>query len=147
MWIESRAPMLARLSLAGVTWWVNLQHSAECVRCCWKEGLRSILQNIRGVIVFLVKLGTEWAQALLHSEECGRCLRKVVVLLMLCLRCHELRPSQTMLPDSDQTQQHCYLMKPNVFESRTPISKVAMLGCYHDVVNLCACNGFLFHFA
>ena len=30
------------------------------------EGLRSILMNIRGVIVFLVKLGTEWAQALLN---------------------------------------------------------------------------------
>ena len=29
------------------------------------EGLRSILLNIRGVIVFLVSLGTEWAQALL----------------------------------------------------------------------------------
>ena len=146
MWIESRAPMLAHLSLAGVTWWVNF--AAFCRMCSLLlEGLRSILQNIRGVIVFLVKLGTEWAQALLHSEECGRCLRKVVVLLMLCLRCHELHPSQTMLPDSDQTQQHCYLMKPNVFESCTPISKVAMLGCYHDVVNLCACNGFLFHFA
>ena len=30
------------------------------------EGLRSILLNIRGVIVFLVKMGTEWAKALLH---------------------------------------------------------------------------------
>lgn len=30
------------------------------------EGLRSILLNIRGVIVFLVALGTMWAQALLH---------------------------------------------------------------------------------
>ena len=30
------------------------------------EGLRSILLNIRGVVVFLVKLGTEWAQALLR---------------------------------------------------------------------------------
>jgi hypothetical protein len=30
------------------------------------EGLRSILLNIRAVIVFLVKMGTEWAQALLH---------------------------------------------------------------------------------
>jgi len=30
------------------------------------QGLRSILLNIRGVVVFLVKLGTEWAQALLH---------------------------------------------------------------------------------
>jgi hypothetical protein len=29
-----------------------------------------------------------------------------------------------------------WLMKPNVFELRAPISKVAMLGCYHDVVNL-----------
>ena len=29
------------------------------------EGLRSILLNIRGVVVFLVKLGTQWAQALL----------------------------------------------------------------------------------
>ena len=27
-------------------------------------------------------------------------------------------------------------MKPNVFELRAPISKVAMLGCYRDVVNL-----------
>ena len=25
-------------------------------------------------------------------------------------------------------------MKPNVFELRAPISKVAMLGCYHDNV-------------
>jgi hypothetical protein len=31
-----------------------------------------------------------------------------IVLLMLCLRCHELCLSQTMLPDSDHTQQHCY---------------------------------------
>jgi hypothetical protein len=29
------------------------------------EGLRSIILNIRGVVVFLVKLGTEWAKALL----------------------------------------------------------------------------------
>jgi hypothetical protein len=29
------------------------------------EGLRSIIWNIRGVVVFLVKLGTEWAKALL----------------------------------------------------------------------------------
>ena len=40
-----------------------------------------------------------------------------------------------------------WLMKPNVFELRAPISKVAMLGCYRDVVNLCACGCFLFHFA
>ena len=38
-------------------------------------------------------------------------------------------------------------MKPNVFELHAPISKVAMLGCYHDVVNLCVCNCFLCHFA
>ena len=37
-------------------------------------------------------------------------------------------------------------MEPNVFELRAPISTVAMLGCYRDVVNLCAC-GCLFHFA
>ena len=30
------------------------------------QGLRSIILNIRGVVVFLVKLGTEWAQALLR---------------------------------------------------------------------------------
>ena len=29
-----------------------------------------------------------------------------------------------------------WLMKPNVFELRAPISKVAMLACYRDVVNL-----------
>ena len=39
------------------------------------------------------------------------------------------------------------LMKPNVLELHAPISKVAMLGCYRDVVNLCACGCFLFHFA
>jgi len=56
-----------------------------------------------------------------------------------------------MLHDSDHTQQYAilliWLMKPNVFELRAPISKVAMLGCYRDVVNLCACGGFSFHFA
>ena len=36
------------------------------------------------------------------------------------------------------------LMKPNVLESHAPISKVAMLGCYRDVVNLCACGCFYF---
>jgi len=30
------------------------------------EGLRSILLNIRGVVLFLVKLGTDWARALLN---------------------------------------------------------------------------------
>ena len=35
-------------------------------------------------------------------------------------------------------------MKPNVFELHAPISKVAMLGCYRDVVNLCACGCFYF---
>ena len=35
-------------------------------------------------------------------------------------------------------------MKPNVFELRAPISKVAMLGCYRDVANLCACGCFYF---
>ena len=56
-----------------------------------------------------------------------------------------------MLHDSDHTQQHCYFAdmayETKVFELRAPISKVAMLGCYRDVVNLCACGCFLFHFA
>ena len=33
-----------------------------------------------------------------------------------------------------------YIMKPNVFELHVPISKLAMLGCYQDVVNICACG-------
>jgi hypothetical protein len=36
-----------------------------------------------------------------------------------------------------------WLMKPNVFELRAPISKVAMPGCYSDLVNLCACGCFI----
>jgi hypothetical protein len=46
--------------------------------------------------------------------------------------------------------QHCYFADM-AYENKcvricVPISKVAMLGCYRDVVNLCAC-GCLFHFA
>ena len=61
----------------------TLQHSGECVRCLFEKSGSPNRENGPG-----------------HSTR--------IVLLMLCLRCHELCLSQTMLPDSDHTQQHCY---------------------------------------
>jgi len=100
-----------------------LQHSEECVRC-----VRNV-DRPTGRIDLATQLGS----------SCSCC---VGVVMNFAFR----RPCcLTLITHSSIAILLIWLMKPNVFELRAPIRKVAMLGCYRDVVNLCACV-FLPHF-
>ena len=101
----------------------TLQHSEECVRC-----LRNV-DRPTGRIDLATQLGS----------SCSCC---VCVVMNFAFR----RPCcLTVITHSSIAILLIWLMKPNVFELRAPIiSKVAMLGCYRDVVNLCACGCFYF---
>jgi len=102
----------------------------------------------------IVEEGTEKMQCEPHTQHPQS--NKCCLCLVMCRGTKNMRKKKLiqvlhMLHDSDPHTSSIailmiWLLKPNVFELHAPISEVAMLGCYRDVVNLCACGWFLFHF-
>ena len=103
----------------------------------WWVKLCSILENVFAVC--LRKVDRPTGRMDLATQLGSSCSCCVCVVMNFAFR----RPCcLTVITHSSIAILLIWLMKPNVFELCAPISKVAMLGCYRDVVNLCACGCF-----